>query len=835
MAITSETDRVQYTLTTSNQTLAVSFYFLAAADLAVTKTVAGVDTTLTLTTHYTVSGAGNEAGGSITMVGGAADEIVTISRNVAFTQDTELTYQAAEASTTRERAYDRIVMQLQRINAVLKRTLRVPVSNGETSELTLNARKGAVPYFDPTTGALGLTTRQSIIDDATAGIDGAVAAAAASAAAAAVSETNAAGSATAAAGSATDADDSATVAQTAAASATADAGAAAVSATNASTHATNASTSATNAANSATSAASSASSASTSATNAATSATNADASATAANTSATNAAGSATAAAGSATAASGSAASASSSASSAATSATNASNSADDAAAVAPVEVASVAALRLLAEAAVSGGNPILLSGYYARGDFGPLRQGRWNASSTVADNGYTVFEITGVATGRFEFPFDGTGNVRHAGAKGDNSTDDTAAFNRAVAVTQDASDVAITVPTGDYLVTVGSLSIGTRVLTWHLDANATVNGNLIQDGGGNPRDDSTLLPGMTVLGGSLWRCKEVGDVVPVQVIRTSDPINFYANRAAFIVQQRDETNLTSGDGIDAAIMSFYSDGDGAVQSFGGDSWGTDSFWAGLRVQHYKTGGGSAHCHTVNGGLGAVGVIGAYNELGGYQGFLRNLGSTNGYLSGVEVRVSDSEDSAGLNARDTRMIGVLGGIEKYKAAATRYTHCFYAQSSGGEEVDTVLLADGSFRDGINLQHAPISRWSFLMRPVGNIGWQRPSDLNTDVANCNRIVQLSDRIVFIPGSDGSTYGFEMRDTVGNVNFAYTPSNSTTTIYKATITAAGGFIIATASAPATANASGPTGQITWDSDYVYVCVATNTWKRAAIATW
>lgn len=37
------------------------------------------------------------------------------------------------------------------------------------------------------------------------------------------------------------------------------------------------------------------------------------------------------------------------------------------------------------------------------------------------------------------------------------------------------------------------------------------------------------------------------------------------------------------------------------------------------------------------------------------------------------------------------------------------------------------------------------------------------------------------------------------------------------------------------PASAVATGLKGDICWDADYVYVCVATNTWKRSAIATW
>ena len=37
------------------------------------------------------------------------------------------------------------------------------------------------------------------------------------------------------------------------------------------------------------------------------------------------------------------------------------------------------------------------------------------------------------------------------------------------------------------------------------------------------------------------------------------------------------------------------------------------------------------------------------------------------------------------------------------------------------------------------------------------------------------------------------------------------------------------------PASASDTGTTGEICWDFNYVYVCVATNTWKRSALSTW
>lgn len=43
------------------------------------------------------------------------------------------------------------------------------------------------------------------------------------------------------------------------------------------------------------------------------------------------------------------------------------------------------------------------------------------------------------------------------------------------------------------------------------------------------------------------------------------------------------------------------------------------------------------------------------------------------------------------------------------------------------------------------------------------------------------------------------------------------------------------VRTAKTPASATAAGDAGTIAWDTNYVYVCVATDTWKRSALSTW
>ena len=49
------------------------------------------------------------------------------------------------------------------------------------------------------------------------------------------------------------------------------------------------------------------------------------------------------------------------------------------------------------------------------------------------------------------------------------------------------------------------------------------------------------------------------------------------------------------------------------------------------------------------------------------------------------------------------------------------------------------------------------------------------------------------------------------------------------------ASGNMRMRVARTPASAAASGNIGEICWDASFLYVCTATNTWKRVAIATW
>ena len=79
--------------------------------------------------------------------------------------------------------------------------------------------------------------------------------------------------------------------------------------------------------------------------------------------------------------------------------------------------------------------------------------------------------------------------------------------------------------------------------------------------------------------------------------------------------------------------------------------------------------------------------------------------------------------------------------------------------------------------------------------------------------------------------GSTNGV-VKTFVGNT----TDANVVTTVSESGLTVNRGTLIVSAnSAPVAANSTGTAGTIAWDGDYVYVCVATDTWKRANLSTW
>lgn len=115
----------------------VGFRFIANAHLRVIRTTtAGIDSTLTLNTDYTVSGAGGSTG-TVTLTSALAlGEKLTIVRDVPFTQNADYVPGDAFPAESHEDALDLLTMQTQQLAEVADRTLTLPATvSGVSAEL----------------------------------------------------------------------------------------------------------------------------------------------------------------------------------------------------------------------------------------------------------------------------------------------------------------------------------------------------------------------------------------------------------------------------------------------------------------------------------------------------------------------------------------------------------------------------------------------------------------------------------------------------------------------------------------------------------------------------
>ena len=445
MTISSTTVKNSYNGDGSTTTFSYTFKIFANSDLQVIirNNTTATETVKTLTTHYTVTGAGSASGGSVIFTAGnipASGETVVLRRAVPQTQAIDYIANDPFPAESHEEGLDRAMMTLQQVQEEVTRSIKLSRTNTMTStEFTIgaSARAGKFLSFDSngelvvsqevgtyqgnwsagTTYAArdivkdssnnniylcntghtssGTTPLSSNADIAKWDLLVDAASATASASAAATSATNASNSATAAASSASSASTSASNASTSATSASNSASSASTSASNAATSESNAATSESNAATSESNAANSASSASTSATNAANSATTAGTQATNASNYATAAATSASNAATSESNASTSASNAASSASTATTQATNASNSATSAASSASAAAASAASIDAFYLGALASDPTV-------DGNGDPVTAGDWyfntGANETRIYNGST-WQVTAIST----------------------------------------------------------------------------------------------------------------------------------------------------------------------------------------------------------------------------------------------------------------------------------------------------------------------------------------------------------------------------------------------------------------------------------------------------
>lgn len=147
MTISTTTSRQSYNGNGVTTIFSVPFRFFQNADLVVQLVTnsTGASTTLVLGTHYTVSGADAEAGGSVTMVTPpAVGQTLVVRRVIAATQEVDYVAGDPFPAETHERALDRLTMLSQQGEEVNSRSLTLPAgdtTSGEIPQLFIRANK----------------------------------------------------------------------------------------------------------------------------------------------------------------------------------------------------------------------------------------------------------------------------------------------------------------------------------------------------------------------------------------------------------------------------------------------------------------------------------------------------------------------------------------------------------------------------------------------------------------------------------------------------------------------------------------------------------------------
>ncbi|UWJ03749.1 putative tail fiber [Pelagibacter phage Skadi-7 EXVC107P] len=139
----------------STTNFAYQFKILQDSDLTVIiRSSTGTETTKSLSTHYTVAGAGDASGGSITFTSGntpASGETVVIRRNVPQTQAIDYIANDPFPAETHEEGLDRATMVAQQVSEEADRSIKLSRTNTMTStEFTVGAtaRASKVLGFD---------------------------------------------------------------------------------------------------------------------------------------------------------------------------------------------------------------------------------------------------------------------------------------------------------------------------------------------------------------------------------------------------------------------------------------------------------------------------------------------------------------------------------------------------------------------------------------------------------------------------------------------------------------------------------------------------------------
>ena len=140
--LSTTSNRIQYSCTGTTGPYTFNYPIFASSDLTVIQAdSAGVETTLTLTTHYSVTLDGSApSAGSITLVTACpSGETLTLMREMDLTQETEYISGGIFPASSHENALDRLTMMAQQNSETLDRSVKMAKTATAVTDMEIDA------------------------------------------------------------------------------------------------------------------------------------------------------------------------------------------------------------------------------------------------------------------------------------------------------------------------------------------------------------------------------------------------------------------------------------------------------------------------------------------------------------------------------------------------------------------------------------------------------------------------------------------------------------------------------------------------------------------------
>lgn len=252
---------------------------------------------------------------------------------------------------------------------------------------------------------------------------------------------------------------------------------------------------------------------------------------------------------------------------------------------------------------------------------------------------------------------------------------------------------------------------------------------------------------------------------------------------------QDPETSIYAGEGGDIYLWAGRGDNGGDIKVDAGDSYGT--YGGDVKVR-----GGSSYAEN---GLGGFLELRAGNgtNTGGTGGPVNIYGGYGNVASGA-VNIHSGNNTWAFSPDGRLLLGANAGV------------IYTDQNTGSVSIGDYIGAGGAAAAPSNVLHIGgpdnvlmVSGYAVSNPPVWTFG--------------------NDGNLTAPGSITAATSLAVSGTGGSITFSDATTQSTA--YKATFAN---------TTPATSTSTGVKGDIQYDNDFVYICVAANTWIKSAVIT-